>query len=186
MANHSPLPWDPIAEAHRQWRLHGWGDAADGMAVVTSIMRAEQLMLARVQHILKPLGLSFARYEMLRLLTFARDGGMPMASATRRLQVHPTSVTNTVDRLEADGLVTRTAHPQDGRATIIRVTAPGRAITEKATGLLNAFFEKPGIDDDDIAELVRILAKFRQDAGDFDSVVPPEPLGRGPAAATGA
>lgn len=177
MANHSPLPWDPIAEAHRQWRLHGWGEAADGMAVVTSIMRAEQLMLSRVQSLLKPLGLSFARYEMLRLLTFSRDGGMPMASATRRLQVHPTSVTNTVDRLEADGMVTRTAHPNDGRATIIRVTESGREITERATGLLNEFFARPGLDHDNVTELVRILAKFRQDAGDFDPVVPPEPLG---------
>ena len=176
MANHTPLPWDPIAEAHRQWRQHGWGDAADGMAVVTSIMRAEQLMLGRVQAILKPLGLSFARYEMLRLLSFARDGGMPMASATRRLQVHPTSVTNTVDRLEADGLVVRTAHPNDGRATIIRVTDAGREIAERATGLLNAFFERPGLADADVSELVRILARFRQDAGDFDPVDPPTPL----------
>ncbi|MDF1479329.1 MarR family transcriptional regulator [Leifsonia sp. H3M29-4] len=176
MAN-QPLPWDPIAEAHRQWRQHGWGAAADGMAVVTSIMRAEQLMLGRVQAILKPLGLSFARYEMLRLLSFAREGGMPMASATRRLQVHPTSVTNTVDRLEADGLVVRTAHPNDGRATIIRVTEAGRDVAERATVLLNSFFERPGLNDADVGELVRILAKFRQDAGDFDPVNPPEPLG---------
>jgi len=177
VANHSPLPWDPIAEAHRQWRLHGWGEAADGMAVVTSIMRAEQLMLSRVQSILKPLGLSFARYEMLRLLSFAREGGMPMASATRRLQVHPTSVTNTVDRLEADGLVVRTAHPHDGRATIVRITDEGREVTEKATVLLNQFFEEPGLEAREVGELVRILAKFRQDSGDFDPVNPPEPLG---------
>lgn len=175
---HSPLTWDPIAEAHRQWREHGWAEAADGMAVVTSIMRAQQLMLGSVQAILKPLGLSFARYEMLRLLSFARDGSMPMASASSRLQVHPTSVTNTVDRLENDGLVERTAHPSDGRAVLVRVTDAGRASVDSATTLLNAkFFAAPGLEPQDVTELVRILAKFRRDAGDFeDSVTPPEPL----------
>lgn len=177
MPANSPLPWDPIAEAHRQWRQHGWTDAADGMAVVTSIMRAQQLMLGTVQGILKPLGLSFARYEMLRLLTFTREGAMPMASAGARLQVHPTSVTNTVDRLEADGLVVRTAHPSDGRATLLRVTDAGREIAEQATTLLNDYFARPGLAQSDVTDLVRILAKFRQDAGDFDPVVPPEPLG---------
>ena len=165
----NPLPWDPIAEAHRQWRKHGWDDAADGMAVVTSIMRAQQLILGTVQGILKPLGLSFARYEMLRLLTFTRSGAMPMASASARLQVHPTSVTNTVDRLEAAGLVVREAHPHDGRATLIRVTDEGRDVAERATDLLNAYFERPGLSNSDVTELVRILARFRQDAGDFDT-----------------
>lgn len=177
-ANHSPLPWDPIAEAHRQWREHGWTDAADGMAAVTSVMRTQQLMLSHVQAVLKPLNLSFARYEMLRLLTFTRDGAMPMASASARLQVHPTSVTNTVDRLERDGMVERTAHPNDGRAIVVRVTDAGRAVAEEATTLLNEqFFAAPGLASEDVADLVRILAKFRRDAGDFeDPVMPPEPL----------
>ena len=164
-----PLPWDPIAEAHRQWLRHGWDDAADGMSVVTSIMRAQQLMLGQVQHLLRPFDLSFARYEMLRLLTFTRGGGMPMASATRRLQVHPTSVTNTVDRLEAAGYLVRTAHPTDGRATIIRVTDAGREITDRATEALNGYFTRPGMRGDDVRDLVRILARFRQEAGDFEA-----------------
>ena len=42
------LPFDPIAEAERQWVAHGWPDAALGMAAVTSVMRAHQLMLASV------------------------------------------------------------------------------------------------------------------------------------------
>lgn len=176
--HHSPLPWDPIAEAHRQWREHGWTDAADGMAAVTSVMRAQQLMLGHVQAVLKPLNLSFARYEMLRLLTFTRDGALPMASASARLQVHPTSVTNTVDRLEQDGMVRRTAHPRDGRAIVVQVTDAGRAVVDEATTLLNEhFFSSPGLESEDVTELVRILAKFRRNAGDFDDpVTPPEPL----------
>lgn len=176
-AGSSTLPWDPIAEAHRQWRDHGWYDAADGMAFVTSVMRAQQLLLSRVHEVLRPLDLSFARFEMLRLLSFARDGALPMARLSTLLQVHPTSITSGVDRLERDGLVERTAHPEDGRATIVRVTDRGRDLAERATSALNQVFEDPGMPRDDVQTMVRILARFRHDAGDFeDPVTPPEPL----------
>ncbi len=168
MVQKKPLPWDPIEEAARQWRQHGWVEESDGMAVVTSIMRAQQLMLARVEALLKPFKLTFARYELLRLLSFTRDGAMPMASASARLQVHPTSVTNTADRLEASGLLRRTAHPTDGRATLIRITPEGREIVDAATVVINReFFSDIGLAVDDQASLVQILARFRRDAGDF-------------------
>jgi DNA-binding MarR family transcriptional regulator len=178
VAQPGPLPIDPIAEARRQWLEHGWQSAANGMALVTTIMRAQQLMLARVETALRPFDLSFARYEMLTLLSFSREGALPMASAAARLQVHPTSVTNTVDRLERDGLVQRSAHPTDGRATIVRLTEAGRALAAKATVALNStVFDVPGIPESDLLELVRILARFREDSGDFTAPPPvPEPL----------
>ena len=92
----SPLPHDPIAEARRQWAAHGWGQYADGMAAITSVIRAQQIFLARVEEVLKPLGLTFARYELLTLLHFTRTGALPMAKASARLQVHPTSDDATV------------------------------------------------------------------------------------------
>lgn len=178
MANPKRLAVDPIAEAKRQWLAHGWTDAAAGMTAVTSIMRAHQLMLARVDETLRPLGLTFARYELLTLLSFSRSGRMPMASASARLQVHPTSVTNTVDRLEASGHVRREPHPSDGRATLVVLTDAGRELSDRATAALNAqVFERPGLDRDDTDELVRLLARMRRDAGDFDDPRPvPDPL----------
>lgn len=178
MATPGPLPIDPIAEARRQWLEHGWQSSANGMALVTSIMRAQQLMLARVETALRPFGLSFARYEMLTLLSFSREGALPMASAAARLQVHPTSVTNTVDRLERDHLVERAAHPTDGRATIVRLTEEGRARAAEATVALNSLvFDSPGIPEGDLAELVGILARYRKASGDFTQPPPqPEPL----------
>lgn len=174
----TPLPVDPIAEAKRQWLEHGWTDAASGMAAVTSIMRAQQLMLARVEGVLRPFGLSFARFELLRLLAFSRGGALPMSSATARLQVHPTSVTNTVARLERDQLVERNAHPTDGRATLLQLTAAGRALADEATAALNAaVFSQPGFPDDELSSLVSILARFRRESGDFgDPPTIPDPL----------
>jgi DNA-binding MarR family transcriptional regulator len=169
MSASSPLPLDPIAEAHRQWAAHGWGDAADGMAAVTSLMRAQQIMLARVEEVLKPTGLTFSRYELLTLLTFTKNGALPMAKASARLQVHPTSVTNAVDRLEAAGYVQRTPHPSDRRTTLVEITETGRALAVDATEKLNdQVFGKPGLAKERLTSLVRILAELRRAAGDFD------------------
>lgn len=170
MPPHPPLPLDPIEEAHKQWTKHGWGDVADGMAAVTSVMRAQQIMMARVDEVLKPTGLTFARYELLTLLGFSRSGALPMAKASARLQVHPTSVTNAVDRLEAADLVKRVPHPSDRRATLVEITDAGRKLALEATEQLNArVFGRPGLDSDKLDSLVRILADLRRAAGDFDS-----------------
>ena len=168
MARPRPLPIDPLAEAKRQWIAHGWTDAADGMALVTSVMRAQQLLLARVDAALKPFALSFARFEVLRLLAFSRAGRLPLSSVVARLQVHPTTVTSTAERLVRDGLIAREPHPHDGRAALLALTDAGRELVERATQALNSeVFADPGMSHDDAAELVAIVARLRKDAGDF-------------------
>ena len=67
------------------------------------------------------------------LLTFSRAGSLPLGKMGERLQVHPTSVTSIVDRLEAAGHVVRRRHPQDGRAVLAEITESGRAVVEAAT-----------------------------------------------------
>ena len=138
MAAHGPLPDDPIELARANWVRHGWEDAADGMALVTSVMRVQQVFLARIEAILRPFGLTFARYEVLRLLAFTRRGVMPVGKIGERLQVHPASVTNAVQRLEADELVRRTDNPNDGRSVLAEITASGRLLVEECTHRLNA------------------------------------------------
>jgi DNA-binding MarR family transcriptional regulator len=163
-----PLPFDPVAEARRQWETHGWGDVAGGMAAVTSLMRAQQIVLARVEEVLRPLDLTFARYELLMLLFFSRAGSLPLGRIGERLQVHPASVTNAVDRLEAQGLVRRLPHPNDRRTTLAEVSEPGRLLAVKATEALNAaVFADPGLDDEGVTTLVGVLREMRRRAGDF-------------------
>ena len=164
----APLPFDPIEEAARQWRAHGWDDAADGMAAVTSVMRAQAIMLARTEAVLRPLGLSFARYELLTLLSFTRRGTLPMARAGTLLQVHPTSITNAVSRLEKAGLVRREPHPSDGRAVLIQITEPGRELAAEATKHINAaVFTQPGLPADQLGTLFSVIRDLRREAGDF-------------------
>ena len=164
----SGLGFDPIAQARQQWVEQGWDDAADGMAAITSLMRAHQIVLARVEATLRPLGVTFARYEVLMLLWFSKRGSLPMKIIGSRLQVHPTSVTNAVDRLEDAGLVTRTTHPEDRRAMLVALTPAGRELAERATKALNAeVFERPDRARSDVQALVEVLTRLRRTAGDF-------------------
>jgi len=162
------LPFDPIAEATRQWESHGWEEAAPAMAIVTSIMRLQQVFLSRADAALRPIGLTFARYEVLMLLTFSSRGSMPLGKIGERLQVNPASVTNAVDRLEAHGLVVRRANPDDGRGTLAAITAAGRRASGRATAQMNAeMFADLGLDAAALGRLFAPLARLRQAAGDF-------------------
>lgn len=161
-------PPDPIARARDLWAGHGWAEAADGMAAVTSLMRAQAIVLRRVDTALRPLGITFARYEVLMLLQFSSRGSLPMSLMGQRLQVHQTSITNAVDRLEKAGLARRETHPTDRRTTLVHLTPAGREVAEKATEALNReVFSRPGLDEADVATLVDVLSRLRQDAGDF-------------------
>lgn len=165
---HAGLGFDPIAQARQQWVDQGWADAADGMAAITSLMRAHQIVLARVEAALRPLGVTFARYEVLMLLWFSKRGSLPMKIIGSRLQVHPTSVTNAVDRLEDAGLVARSTHPEDRRAVLVALTPAGRELAERATKALNTeVFEQPDLSGRDVRSLVDVLTRLRRTAGDF-------------------
>ena len=163
------LAFDPVERAEQLWREH-WGDASphDAMAAATSVMRVQQLLLARFDAVLKPHGLTFARYEALVLLVFSAQGRLPLSKVGERLMVHPTSVTNTVDRLEAAGLVERVPNPRDGRGTLASVTALGRRVVQEATRDLHAIdFGLGSLDAGQRAGLIALLRVVRLDAGDF-------------------
>lgn len=138
------------------------------MAAITSVFRAQQIYLSRIDAVLRPYRLTFARYEVLMLLLFSRTGSLPLNKVGARLQVHPTSVTNAVDRLEQQGLLRRVPHPTDRRTTLAEITDDGRHVAEQATAEVNKdVFTDPGIDQDDTVALVDVLARLRRGIGDF-------------------
>jgi DNA-binding MarR family transcriptional regulator len=160
------LPFDPIDEAARQWEDR-WG-AVPAMHACTSLMRVQQLVLGRLDAILKPHGLTFARYEALVLLVFSSRGSLPLGKMGERLQVHPTSVTSIVRRLEESGLVHRVPHPDDGRAVLAEITPSGRALVERATtDLVGAEFGLGALDEERLQQLSEVLRPVRSAAGDF-------------------
>ncbi len=160
------LPFDPIDEAARQW-ADRWG-AVPAMHACTSLMRVQQLVIGRLDTILKPHGLTFARYEALVLLVFSSRGSLPLGKMGERLQVHPTSVTSIVRRLEEDALVRRVPHPDDGRAVLAEITPAGREVVERATAdLVDADFGLGALGEEQLGQLSEVLRPVRSAAGDF-------------------
>jgi DNA-binding MarR family transcriptional regulator len=165
--SHRALPFDPIARAAELWADQV--GPATTMAAVTSIMRVQQVLQSAVDAALRPHGLTFARYEALVLLTFSKRGSLPMRVMGERLQLHPTSVTNIVDRLEADGLVKRLPHPTDRRTTLAEITAAGRERRESATKAVTEIdFGLRGLTERQTEQLTDLLAKVRKAVGDFE------------------
>jgi DNA-binding MarR family transcriptional regulator len=160
-----PLSFDPIAAASDNWNDRG---VVDAMAAATSVMRAQQIVLAAVDRELRPFGLTFARFETLRLLAFTRAGELPLGKIGERLMVHPTSVTNTIDRLEADAMVERRRHPTDRRTTLAAITTEGRALVERATTVLDGIgYGMAALDHDDLVALRRIITRLRVATNEF-------------------
>jgi DNA-binding MarR family transcriptional regulator len=162
------LRFDPIEEAGRQWIEHfGPERPVAAMRAVTSVMRVQQIWLARLNEALAQDGLTFARYEALMLLYFSRAGALPLGKIGERLQVHPTSVTNLIDGLESGGLVERTPHPSDRRTTLAQLTGPGREAAERATERLHAIRFGTDLPDDALISLTDTLRAVRERAGDY-------------------
>jgi DNA-binding MarR family transcriptional regulator len=162
------LPFDPIERAAAIWERR-FGDPK-AMAAVTSIMRVHQILLAELDGLLRPFGLTFARYEALVLLSFSRSGALPLRMIGQRLMVHPTSVTNTINRLEQAKLVVRLPNPVDKRGTLAEITPAGRHLVETATEtLMTAGFGLTDYDEDQLDAMFGLLEKLRVAAGDFGS-----------------
>src|SRR6201992_947771 len=166
-----PLEFDPIDRAGELWERNWPGEDADvyaAMRAVTSIMRAQQILIAELDALLRPYGVTFSRYEALVLLSYSREGSLPLSKVGERLQVHATSVTNVIDRLEAAGLARREPNPRDGRGTLAVITAAGREVVTKAPAELNAArFGLGVLPTADLAKVFELLRQLRVDAGDF-------------------
>lgn len=162
------LSFDPIEEARRNWDKHGWG-AATAMVAATSITRAHQILLGRINAALAAHGLTFSRFEVLALVYFSRQGALPMGKIGARLQVHPTSVTSLVDRLAADGLVERRPHPTDRRTTLVKLSEEGARVVDRAAQDLAAIeFGLAELDATTKHEIASNIEILRRQAGDWN------------------
>ncbi|GGO92671.1 MarR family transcriptional regulator [Nocardioides phosphati] len=163
-----PEAKDPIQQARAQWVRHGWEDAADGMAMVTTLTRVQQLFQERIDATLRPYALTFARFEVMRLISFTRSGSMTMSRLGSLLQVHATTVTSAVERLVQQGYVERARSEEDRRVIHASLTPEGARVVEEATAALNAeVFTNPGLDPTGTRRLYDALAALRAALGDL-------------------
>jgi DNA-binding MarR family transcriptional regulator len=165
-----PYLHDLLEVGLRTWQeTYGWSERdAEIMVAAASMMRAQQIILNAADQVLRPLNLTFSRYEVLGLLDTAVDGTMLFRDLSKRLLVHPASITNSVDRLESAGLVRRRPHPTDRRALLAEITPAGRKSHKAAQKVLvKLAFGIDVLEHDDLIALITIIRKLRTDAGDF-------------------
>ena len=159
------LPFDPIERASELWLKHV-GEPRS-MRLATSIMRVQQLIGAELDAAVKPFGITFARYEVLQLISFSATGRLPLSKIGERLMVHPTSVTNAMDRLETQGLVRRVADQSDRRRTFAELTEDGKRVLADSTAAIMAIdFAIVGLDDAQQDQAFDLLRRLRSAAGD--------------------
>lgn len=131
------------------------------MYAAISVIHAQQVVAMVIDRALKPLGLTFARYEVLMLLSFSKQGSLPITKMGERLLVHPTGITRLVDKLVDQGYVQRAQHPEDRRSVLAAITPTGRRVAKKATAVLGEVEFGLPHPAHDLAELVTVLERMR-------------------------
>ncbi|MFE9107655.1 MarR family winged helix-turn-helix transcriptional regulator [Actinomadura geliboluensis] len=132
---------DPLVMGVRdRWEEQGLQGGPWPFMAICAVGRLDQLFKKALEAELKRLGLTRSGYLLLTTLALTTRGSARLSTLGRILMVHPTTVTLTVEQLEAVGLVARTRHPRDRRATLVEITEAGRERANEASLAL----ESPG------------------------------------------
>jgi DNA-binding MarR family transcriptional regulator len=162
-------PFDVVEASRRVWLDRWEPEAASGMATFTAILRSYQLLVDQVNDVMRSYDLTFARYEVLAWLATDPETSLTLSWISKTLRIPPATVTNLIDRLEADKLVRRVPHPSDARTTLAVITARGRKLATNATRDLNAqVYERIGLSEKKRGRLIELLAELRANGNEFD------------------
>ncbi|MEL6188721.1 MAG: MarR family transcriptional regulator [Myxococcota bacterium] len=95
------------------------------MSVVKTYALCQKLLSTKLGH----LGLSLAQYEVL--LAVYREEAVSQKRLASRLLVTKSNVTAMLERMEREGWVTRTPHPDDARSRCVSTTRLGRDLLKR-------------------------------------------------------
>jgi DNA-binding MarR family transcriptional regulator len=167
---------DPLEWVNSHWLEEELGEPG-GMLALTSVLRLREVLAGTVKRELEPSGLSGSDYLLLMTIKLSKDGSRPLSHIARAMMVHPTTVTQAVDRLERIGLVERRPHPTDRRTTLATLTPRGDEVCVAMTGTLRGIgFGMPNVETAELYDLVRVITPIRTACGDIQPV--PQPADR--------
>ena len=111
---------------------------------------------------LATVGLSVPRLAALQRLVDA-GGSLPLGQLADRLACVKSNVTQLVDRLESEGLVTRSADPDDKRSRLAVITEAGRRILQDGVRVQQQVEDDlfSSLSADDADRLADIIAKLK-------------------------
>jgi DNA-binding MarR family transcriptional regulator len=140
----------------------------DSLEAYVSLLHTLRLHMVAIERHLTALGqpkpISSARHTVLRTLYLAPAYRLSQNEITREIGVSPTNITNLIDVLERDGLVTRSMNPGDRRSNHIELTPAGiefcSAYIPAVAGFMASMFAD--LSDDELEQLKTLLGRIRE------------------------
>jgi len=131
-----------------------------------SLLHAAEAAQGHVETRLAVLGLSLPKLGALHHLAAAGES-LPLGQLAERLSCVKSNITQLIDRLEADGFVTREPDPNDRRSRLAVMTAAGRKAYEQGTRVQQQSEKEifATLTDEEGRQLAALIAKVRQQSG---------------------
>ncbi len=125
------------------------------------LAKAHQCLFARFRDLLAPHGITPPQFALLAFL-WKRDG-LSQTELTEKTDVDRTTLSGLIDRLEKQGLVARTPHPNDRRAYLVTLTPAGRQLEGELTPLALRVRQQicTGLSPDEYEQLCQLLNRMR-------------------------
>ncbi|MGL5448563.1 MAG: MarR family winged helix-turn-helix transcriptional regulator [Rhabdaerophilum sp.] len=145
-------------------------------SVGQQLMLASRLYRARMAEFLTEIGIFPGQEVVLQALS--GSDGATMGELSRSLRVRPPTVSKTITRLAAQGLVERRSREDDARIVLVSLTKDGAAKLERIGELTGRMEEEIDaiLDDKDAKRLRKLLrrlskgmAKHSQHANELDN-----------------
>lgn len=132
-----------------------------------ALFRAASSVQDFVESRLSTVGLSVPKLAALQRLADA-GGTLPLGQLAERLACVKSNVTQLIDRLEADGLVTRSLDPNDKRSRLAVITESGRRVWEQGTRVQHEVEDElfSTLSTEESVRLAEIIGKLKRTSND--------------------
>jgi DNA-binding MarR family transcriptional regulator len=130
------------------------------------LLRTAERVGRALERSLEGIGLSPAKLAVLAGLAHA-GGRLSLGDLAQHRSCVKSNITKLVDRLEAEGLVSRLDDPTDRRGVLAEITAEGRRLHDAGELLITeaeATLTR-GLQEDDVAACRRVLSELAQRSG---------------------
>jgi MarR family 2-MHQ and catechol resistance regulon transcriptional repressor len=160
---------DPLRRAAARYKRQlPWADE-EAVLVHLSLVRARRVMSAVVPRYIESLklgvNLSSARFNLLLTLFFSHDRRLAQNRISREMEVSRTNITNLIDGLVKDNLVTRVTSPVDRRVSYAQLTERGEELCNQLLPPMTQFMMNTceSLSDEEKRTLSSLLYRFQRD-----------------------
>ncbi len=107
--------------------------------IIVSIMQANNSVMEKLAHALKPFGLSVQQFNVLRILRGQKGNMLNLNEITHRMIHKMSNTTRLVDKLIDKSLVERVICPENRRRVNISITDKGLGILSQIDSVIQEF-----------------------------------------------